>query len=122
MKRKKEGTQWMATTHTHTHTHTHTLRHETQVLLKKRMREQSHSKKRHSFDRRKKRNKCTSCYALPVPFPHHQRKDTRWKLYLEEHRRKHIYIMQQLQILAIKNYQAGKGYMWLVRQPSHSII
>jgi hypothetical protein len=30
--------------------------------------------------------------------------------------------MQQLQILAIKNYQAGKGYMWLVRQPSHSMF
>jgi len=101
-------------------------RHEAQVLLKKRMREQSHSKNDIVLIGQRKRTSAHHAMLSQYPFHITKGKILKWKLYLEEHRRKHIYIyiyiMQQLQILAIKNYHAGKGYMWLVRQPSHSIF
>jgi hypothetical protein len=102
-------------------------RHETQVLLKKRMREQSHSKNDIVLIGQRKRT--SAHHAMLSQYPFHITKgkilsgscilkntDANIYIYI------YIYIMQQLQILAIKNYHTGKGYMWLVRQPSHSIF
>lgn len=91
-------------------------RHETQVLLKKRMREQSHSK--NDIVLIGERKGTSAHHAMLSQYPFHI---TKGKILggscILKNTDANIYIY-----IYIYNYHAGKGYMWLVRQPSHSII
>jgi len=78
-------------------------RHETQVLLKKRMREQSHSKNDIVLIGQRKRTSAHHAMLSQYPFHITKGKILKWKLYLEEHRRKHIYIYIYIYYATITN-------------------